>query len=145
MAANEVSMSESGLSDTGLSDTNLSDTNLCVLVGELSSDPRPLELESGSLLLRCEVTVRAGGVTDSVPVVRFDPMASERSLSVGDRVAVVGRVHRRFFRAGGTTVSRTEVVADRVVPVRNGVRASKLFESARTRLGTALPVGVAST
>ncbi|MDP6481976.1 MAG: single-stranded DNA-binding protein [Acidimicrobiales bacterium] len=140
MAANEVSMSESGLSDT-----NLSDTNLCVLVGELSSDPRPLELESGSLLLRCEVTVRAGGATDSVPVVRFGPMASERSLSAGDRVAVVGRVHRRFFRAGGTTVSRTEVVADRVVPVRNGVRASRLFESARTRLGTTLPVGVAAT
>ncbi len=135
MAANEVSMSESGPSDT----------NLCVLVGELSSDPRPLELESGSVLLRCEVTVRAGGATDSVPVVRFDPIASERSLSAGDRVAVVGRVHRRFFRAGGTTVSRTEVVADRVVPVRNGVRASKLFESARTRLGTTLPVGLAST
>ena len=52
MAANEVSMSGSGPSDT----------NLCVLEGELSSDPWPLELESGSVLLRCDVTVRAGGV-----------------------------------------------------------------------------------
>ena len=129
MATNEVSASESGLSDT----------NLCVLVGELSSDPRPLELPSGSVLLRCEVTVRAGGATDSVPVVRFDPIASERSLSAGERVVVVGRVNRRFFRAGGTTVSRTEVVADRVVSVRKGVRASRLVESVRTRLGTVAP------
>ncbi len=135
MAANEVSMSGSGPSDT----------NLCVLEGELSSDLRPLELESGSVLLRCDVTVRAGGATDSVPVVRFDPIASERSLLEGDRVAVVGRVHRRCFRAGGATVSRTEVVADRVVPVRNGVRASRLFESARIRLGTTLPVDMAAT
>ena len=129
MATNEVSTFESGLSDT----------NLCVLVGELSSDPRPLELPSGSVLLRCEVTVRAGGATDSVPVVRFDPIASERSLSAGERVVVVGRGNRRFFRAGGTTVSRTEVVADRVVSVRKGVRASRLVESVRTRLGTVAP------
>ena len=129
MATKEVSTAESGLSDT----------NLCVLVGELSSDPRPLELASGSVLLHCEVTVRA---TDSVPVVRFDPIASERSLSAGERGVMVGRVHRRFFRAGGTTVSRTEVVADRVVLVRNGVRASRLVESAQTRLSTVAPADV---
>jgi len=52
---------------------------------------------------------------------------------------MVGRVHWRFFRAGGTTVSRTEVVADRVVLVRNGVRASRLVESAQTRLSTVAP------
>ncbi|MEE1522166.1 MAG: hypothetical protein V1248_04970 [Acidimicrobiales bacterium] len=79
------------------------------------------------------------GATDSAPVVRFDPIASERSLSAGERGVVVGRVHRRFFRAGGTTVSRTEVVADRVVLVRNGVRASRLVESLQTRLSTVAP------
>ena len=31
---------------------------------------------------------------------------------------MVGRVRRRFFRAGGVTQSRTEVVADEVVPTR---------------------------
>jgi single-strand DNA-binding protein len=33
-------------------------------------------------------------------------------------VIVVGTVRRRFFRAGGATQSRTEVVADRIVPTR---------------------------
>ena len=31
----------------------------------------------------------------------------------GDEVVVTGRVQRRFFRAGGATQSRTEVVAER--------------------------------
>ena len=39
------------------------------------------------------------------------------------RVVVVGRVRRRFFRAGGATASRTEVVADRVVPARQRARS----------------------
>ncbi|MBC8196218.1 MAG: single-stranded DNA-binding protein [Acidimicrobiia bacterium] len=118
------------------------DTNLCVLVGELSSDPRSLELSSGSALWRYEVTVRDGDATDSVPVVRFDPLVSETSLSAGERVVVVGRVRRRFFRAGGTTVSRTEVLADRLVPVRSGVRAARLVESAAARLCSVSPANV---
>jgi hypothetical protein len=37
-------------------------------------------------------------------------------------VVVTGRVRRRFFKAGTVTASRTEVLADAVLPVRQAVR-----------------------
>ncbi len=123
---------------TGAPGTGPIDCNLGVLVGELSSDPRSLQLDSGSMLLRLEVTVRDGAATDTVPVVRFDPIASELALAAGERVAVVGRVRRRFFRAGGTTASQTEVLAERVVPVASRRRVARLLGSAASRLEAAI-------
>ena len=38
--------------ETSIPEPGPFDCNLGVLVGELSSDPRPLDLESGSVLLR---------------------------------------------------------------------------------------------
>jgi single-strand DNA-binding protein len=43
---------------------------------------------------------------------------------------VTGHVRRRFFRAGGGTQSRTEVVADAVVPVRSKARARRAIDEA---------------
>jgi single-strand DNA-binding protein len=51
----------------------------------------------------------------------------------------VGRVRRRFFRAGGTTQSRTEVVADSVVPARQAKRARAAVEKARHTLDDTSP------
>jgi hypothetical protein len=41
----------------------------------------------------------------------------------------VGRVRRRFFRTGGATQSRTELVADRVLPLalEEGVRTALAY------------------
>lgn len=89
------------------------DLRLAVLIGTLSSDPVVTELPSGSQLHRYEVTARHADGTDSVPVVWFDPIRPP-VLRSGDRVAVVGRVRRRFYRAGGATRSVTEVVASSV-------------------------------
>jgi len=47
---------------------------------------------------------------------------------------VVGRVRRRFFRAGGSTQSRTEVVAEAVVNAKHAKRAGAALERARARL-----------
>ncbi|MBC8364801.1 MAG: single-stranded DNA-binding protein [Actinobacteria bacterium] len=122
----------SGASDDGVQHLP---ANLVVLAGVLSSDPRPLELASGDTLLRYEVTVRNDGDrAETVPVVRFDPMASERGLTAGAPVVVVGRIRRRYFQAGGSTVSRTEVVADRVVSARRRVQARRAVERALARL-----------
>jgi single-strand DNA-binding protein len=44
----------------------------------------------------------------------------------GDEIVVVGRVRRRFFRSGGATQSRTEVVVDALVPARQAKRAATL-------------------
>ena len=93
--------------------TTDSDLDLAVLVGTLSSDPVEQTLPSGSVLLRYEVTVRDRAPADTVPVAWVDPRRPP-SLAVGDRVVVVGRVRRRFFRAGGATRSATEVLATSV-------------------------------
>jgi len=51
---------------------------------------------------------------------------------------VVGRVRRRFFRAGERTQSRTEVVADAVVPATQRKRVETVLRKAHESLGDAL-------
>ena len=89
--------------------------NLAVLRGVVTSDPTVRELPSGGTVTNVEVTTRGEGVTASVPVVVHDRSVG---VSAGDEVVVVGHVHRRFFRAGGVTQSRTEVIATHLVPAR---------------------------
>jgi single-strand DNA-binding protein len=99
-------------------------TNVVVLRGVLSRDPEARQLPSGDALVAYDVTVRPDATgaeapkAESVPVAWFDPPSAATAMAAGDDVVVVGRVRRRFFRAGGATASRTEVVAARVVPAR---------------------------
>lgn len=85
--------------------------NVVALQGQLSSDPIVKVLESGSVLMNLELTTRVGGVASSVPLVWFDP-PEQLSLASGDEISLVGTVRRRFYRAGGATQSRTEVVVE---------------------------------
>ncbi len=97
-----------------------------VLQGVLSRPAQDVQLPSGDRLVSLEVTVRRPeGAAEPVPVQWADPPAWASVLDAGTEVAVLGRVRRRFFRAGGTTQSRTEVVASRVVraSARSKVRA----------------------
>lgn len=88
------------------------DVDFAVIVGTLSSDAASRDLPSGTRLCTLEVTARqAEGPARSVPVAQIDPPRRVEKLVKGDRVVVVGQVVRRFFRAGGSTASRTEVVA----------------------------------
>jgi single-strand DNA-binding protein len=106
-------------------------TNLAVLVGTLTREPEPRSLPSGDEVLALELTIRAEGApTDSVPVAWYNATGPAASLEVGDELLVVGRVRRRFFRVGGTTQSRTEVVANRVVPTRKAASAAKALAAA---------------
>ena len=43
---------------------------------------------------------------------------------------MVGRVRRRFFRAGGGTQSRTEVVATTAIPTRRAAAIDKALRAA---------------
>jgi single-strand DNA-binding protein len=111
--------------------------NIAVLRGPLSSDPVERLLPSGSRLVNYEITTAdpAGGAADTAPVAWFDPPARLPSVAKGDEIVVVGKVRRRFFRtAAGTTGSRTEVVAERVVPGRSAARAERLLTDAATRV-----------
>ena len=105
------------------------DLDLAVIVGTLSSDPVAQDLPSGSRLVRYEVTVRDRSPADSVPVSWFDP-SRPPALAAGDRVIVVGRVRRRFFRAGGVTRSATEVVARSICRPRSTVTAAAALADA---------------
>ena len=65
-----------------------------------------------------------------MPVVWFNPPATAVDHEVDDELVVVGRVVRRFFHAGGSLQSRTEVVADVVVPRRETRRARQALARA---------------
>ena len=113
------------------------DLDLAVIVGTLSSEPVEQTLPSGSVLLRYEVTVRDRTPADTVPVCWMDPRRPP-AFAVGDRVVVVGRVRRRFFRAGGATRSATEVVAASVSRPRKTAGAlAALSEAAEVVAGRA--------
>lgn len=88
--------------------------NVVVLHGTLSSDPITRTLTSGSVLVSLELTTVVDGASVSVPVAWFDP-PTEVAWVAGDTLLVTGTVRRRFFRTGGLTQSRTEVVAAEVI------------------------------
>jgi single-strand DNA-binding protein len=99
-------------------------TNVVVLIGRLARPAQSRQLPSGDVLVEYQLTVpRAGQRAENVPVVWERPPASAGDHDVDAEVVVVGRVRRRFFRSGGRTESRTEVVADVVVPARQAKRA----------------------
>lgn len=94
-------------------------TNIVVLIGRLARPVQIRQLPSGDVLAEYQLTVPRPGVkAESVPVVLEKPPASATEYGADTEIVVVGRVRRRFFRIGGRTESRTEVVADAVLPVR---------------------------
>ena len=123
---------------TNMPATNLPMTNLVVLLGVLARPAQDVELPSGSRLLSLEVTVRRpDGPAEPVPVAWFDAPTWATSLDAGAEVAVLGRVRRRFFRAGGVTQSRTEVVASKVVRASARARVAVVLAEARAALDQA--------
>lgn len=109
-----------------------STNNVVVLRGTVSSDPRVRDLPSGSTVTNVEVTTRSEDLTASVPVVVHDRRVD---VANGDDVVVVGHVQRRFFRAGGVTQSRTEVVAATLVPSRRARSVARAIDAAVAALG----------
>jgi hypothetical protein len=96
--------------------------NIVVLVGEVTSPPVSRELPSGAVVSTFDIATvtRSGRV--SVPV----SLEGETEVAVvGAEVCVVGLVRRRFFRSGATVASRTEVVAQSVIPMRRRAQVRK--------------------
>ena len=109
--------------------------NITVVRGRLSRAPEARDLPSGDHLVAYELTVEHPGArAESVPVVWHDPPAAALAVDAGDEVLAVGRVRRRFFRVtGGSTQSRTEVVADTVLPARQAKRCRTALDKALAR------------
>jgi single-strand DNA-binding protein len=108
-----------------------------VLRGTLVSEPRARELPSGSVVVQFDVTTRDDGGTQSVPVAWFEPTGAGVPATPGDQVVVIGSVRRRFFRAGGATQSRTEVVAEQVIAATRRRQIERSLEGVRRLLGEA--------
>ena len=105
--------------------------NLVVLHGVLARPASLVELPSGDRLASLEVTVRRpDGPAEPVPVSVPDPPAWASDLDSGSEVVVLGRVRRRFFRSGGATQSRTEVVANRLARASSRRRVDALVAEA---------------
>ncbi len=110
--------------------------NVVIIRGRLCRPPETRTLASGEFVVSYQVTVaRPGERAETVPVSWPAAPASATDLDVDDEVVVVGRVRRRFFRTGGTTQSRTEVVAERLVPARHRMRAATAVASALAAVG----------
>lgn len=108
--------------------------NIAVIRGSVRAEPTARELPGGAVVVQFDVvtTTESDGrrLSGAVPVAWIGPTTAQLGLLAGgSEMLVVGTVRRRFFRVGGVTQSRTEVVADAVVPMRQ-----------RKRVGTALRV-----
>jgi single-strand DNA-binding protein len=111
--------------------------NVTVIRGSVHGEPNLRDLPGGGVVAQFDVTTRvpADGRASSVPIAWNDPTAAQLGVLVpGAEVLVVGTVRRRFFRVGGATQSRTEVVADTVVPTRRRKQVAASLRSAADRV-----------
>jgi single-strand DNA-binding protein len=87
--------------------------NVAIVRGSCSSAPEVRTLESGQTLAVLQVTTKPDdGAAVSVPVVVWSPPAWVERLDAGDEIVALGRVRRRFYRAGGGAASKTELEAE---------------------------------
>jgi single-strand DNA-binding protein len=110
--------------------------NLALVAGTCSGPPDVRVLPSGSRVANLAVTVAGHGEqpATSVPVAVWDPPGWVHTLDAGDPVVVLGRVRRRFWRAGGATTSRVEVEAEIVRRGSDRRARAKLVGAARARI-----------
>ena len=105
--------------------------NVVVVRGTLSSEPMERTLPSGTNIMNWDVTTETSEGRSSVPVQWADPPKRVRDFEKGDEVVIFGELRRRFFRSGGSTTARTEVVASLVAKPTQAVAVSRLLTRAR--------------
>ena len=115
-----------------MSAATLSPCNIVALVGRVARNPSVRTLASGEESVEFDVTI-PGPPSETVNVV-VAASSGAAELPGGTDVVVVGRVRRRFFRTGGATLSRTEVVASEVVPTRRAKRAATVLRGTADHL-----------
>ncbi len=109
--------------------------NMVVVIGKLVKPMQVRHLPSGLRLASFDLQVpRSDESTDTVPVALFNSGESTPDWVSGQELLAVGRVRRRFFRVGGTTQSRTEVVADHVFPLAQREDVGQVLTEAQDAL-----------
>jgi hypothetical protein len=106
--------------------------NMVIVIGNLAKPVEVRSLASGVSIANFDLVVpQIDGTPDTVPVALFAPPDEARQWVAGEPLLAIGRVRRRFFRVGPSTQSRTEVVAESVVPISQHDGASLVL----TRVG----------
>lgn len=113
-------------------DQHESDVNLAVVVGHVARDASRVEMGDGRVFTNFDVVTRGGGVRNVVPVTAEWDM----DLATGDTVAVTGSVNKRFFAAGGSMASRTDVRAHKVTVIRRRDQLSRFLAGVVKGLGS---------
>jgi len=118
-----------------LTTTGATVLNMVVVIGSLAKPVQVRSLQSGLSVASFDLMVpRADQPADTVPVALFDAPDHLPEWAAGQEVLAIGRVRRRFFRVAGSTQSRTEVVADKVLALSH----KDVVSSALTGAGSAL-------
>ncbi len=100
------------------------DRSITVIDGVLRGAPSSRATSAGELL-ELDVVSSAEGRSVACTVLLEPDRIDVPALDDGDRVLVIGTTRRRFFRSGGATATRTEVVADVVVPWQDRRRLAR--------------------
>ena len=109
--------------------------NIAVLSGTITNEPTSRSLAAGVDVVNFDLSTVCDSANVSVPIAWYDPRpASLASIVAGEEVVVIGTVRRRFFRVGGQTQSRTEVVVDTLVPLRRAKSARSALMAAADAL-----------
>jgi single-strand DNA-binding protein len=110
--------------------------NVVLVRGVVTRDPDIRTLANEVTLASFDLAVHPqDGPRRTVPVVvPLDGSPRHEPPAAGDEILVAGQVQRRFFRVGGATQSRTEVIADEVVPSDDRRRVRRLLAAATRRL-----------
>ena len=107
------------------------DINTVVVIGEVARDATVVEREDGQVFTSFDVICRIASGRTVVPI------TAEQELAVaeGARVAILGRVNKRFFAAGTGLASGTDVRADKVTVIRRKDHVSRVIAAAAASLG----------
>lgn len=111
--------------------TSSPDTNLIVIIGSVAKDAAVAETDDGRVFTSFDVVCRLDGARTVVPVT----VEQEIVVQSGARVAVLGRVEKRFFPSGGGFAARTDVRAESVTVLRRTSQTRRVLATAVARLG----------
>ena len=107
--------------------------NVVVLRGRISSSLVTRDLVGGGRAVSFDLATDTGSGRASVPASWIDPPALP-DWPEGHEVVICGLVRRRFFRSGGATQSRTEVMVTEAVEARKRQQVRKMLDRVTARL-----------
>ena len=107
--------------------------NVVVVVGEVARDASSVETADGTVYTGFDVVCRGPHGRTVVPVT----VEGEFPVRAGEKVAVLGRVNKRFYAAGPGLASRTDVRAEKAVIIRRKDQVSRVISAAVSLLGAA--------